>query len=91
MHPRALHPTCLTTHRPLTLLPTPPTDAIELDYALVEDQGWGFGGVGMTPGRTPGRSPSYNLRMSPSQMASPAVRGGAGLLGVVQWTAGVGG
>jgi DNA-directed RNA polymerase II subunit RPB1 len=47
-------------------------DAIELDYALVEDQGWGFGGVGMTPGRTPGRSPSYNLRMSPSQMASPA-------------------
>ncbi len=53
----------------------PPPDAIELDYALVEDQGWGYGGVGMTPGRTPGRSPSYNLRMSPSQMASPAVRG----------------
>lgn len=38
----------------------------------------------MTPGRTPGRSPSYNLRMSPSQMASPAVRGGAWLIGVVQ-------
>lgn len=60
----------------------PPPDAIELDYALVEDQGWGYGGVGMTPGRTPGRSPSYNLRMSPSQMASPAVRGLGGCCGV---------
>ncbi|PSC72236.1 DNA-directed RNA polymerase II subunit 1 [Micractinium conductrix] len=47
-------------------------DAIELDYALVEDAGWGPG-VGMTPGRmTPGRSPSHHLRASPSQLASPA-------------------
>ena len=42
-------------------------DAIELDYALVEDAGWGPG-VGMTPGRSPG----YQLRASPSQLASPA-------------------
>ncbi|KAL4452229.1 hypothetical protein ABPG75_007891 [Micractinium tetrahymenae] len=48
-------------------------DAIELDYALVEDAGWGPG-VGMTPGRmTPGRSPSHHLRASPSQLASPGM------------------
>ncbi len=52
--------------------PCPLADAIELDYALVEDAGWGPG-VGMTPGRmTPGRSPSH-LHASPSQMASPGM------------------
>ena len=64
--PRRLALTLPATH---THPPTP--DAIELDYALVEDAGWGPG-VGMTPGRyTPGRSPSQ--RMSPSQMASPGL------------------
>ena len=52
-------------------LASSPSDAIELDYALVEDAGWG--GVGMTPlHMTPGRSPSH-LRASPSALASPGL------------------
>ena len=71
----AHHPLLRSLHYPRSSL-QPPTcvaaDAIELDYALVEDAGWGPG-VGMTPGRmTPGRSPSHHLRASPSQLASPA-------------------
>ena len=67
MHHPPTHP---PTH-PLNLPHALPADAIELDYALVEDSGWGAG-IGMTPGRmTPGRSP-HNYCASPSQLASPA-------------------
>lgn len=68
-HPRLpMH--CATS--PALTHPPPSADAIELDYALVEDAGWGPG-IGMTPGRmTPGRSPGHQQRASPSQLASPS-------------------